>query len=78
MAYGEEAKGPVAALMTEGNPSGNGAAHRVAAETGEKPEESAISELHGLLANISVALVVAHIFGVALASFGIAKISFSR
>jgi cytochrome b len=68
MAYGEEGKGPVAALMTEGDPSGNGAAHR-AAETRGKPEESAISDLHGLLANISVALVVAHIFGVALANF---------
>ena len=30
--------------------------------------ESTIGELHGLIANITVALVVAHIFGVAVAS----------
>ena len=31
--------------------------------------ESTIGQLHGLMANITVALVVAHIFGVAVASF---------
>ena len=37
-------------------------------ETRRKPTESTIGELHGLMANITVALVVAHIFGVAVAS----------
>jgi len=36
---------------------------------GGEQTESATGELHGLLANITVGLVVAHIFGVAVASF---------
>ena len=70
MAYGEEGKGPLAAVMSdEVNPSSTGAGHSGAAKTGGEPEESAIGDLHGLLANITVALVVAHLFGVAVASF---------
>jgi cytochrome b len=38
-------------------------------ERGGERTESTIGELHGLLANITVALVVLHILGVALASF---------
>jgi cytochrome b len=39
------------------------------AETRGEQTESAIREVHGLIANITLALVVAHIFGVAVASF---------
>jgi cytochrome b len=47
----------------------NQVGHRAIAETRGEQTESTISELHGLIANITVALVVAHIFGVAVASF---------
>ena len=70
IAYGEEGKGPLAAvLVTDANANGNEAEHRATAKTGREEAESTIGELHGLLANITVALVVAHIFGVAVASF---------
>jgi cytochrome b len=70
MAYGEQGKGPLAAVVvTDANANGNEAEHRALAKTGGEQTESAIGELHGLLANITVALVVAHIFGVAVASF---------
>src|SRR5690349_13015304 len=69
IAYGEEGKGPLAAvLVTDANANGNEAEHRATAKTGREEAESTIGELHGLLANITVALVVAHIFGVAVAS----------
>ena len=48
---------------------GNGAEHPVQPEAKGERTESVISEVHDLLANITVALVVAHILGVALASF---------
>ena len=69
IAYGEEGKAPLAAvLVTDANASSNEAEHRTLAKTGGEEAESTIGELHGLLANITVALVVAHIFGVAVAS----------
>jgi cytochrome b len=69
IAYGEEGKGPLAAVMvTDANASGNEAGHRALAEKREEETESTIGELHGLMANITVALVAAHIFGVAVAS----------
>jgi cytochrome b len=69
IAYGEEGKGPLAAvLVTDVNASSNEAEHRTLAKTGGEEAESTIGELHGLLANITVALVLAHIFGVAVAS----------
>jgi cytochrome b len=52
VAYGEEGKGPLAAVLV----------------SDAKVTESAIGELHSLLANVTVARVVAHIFGVAVAS----------
>jgi cytochrome b len=68
IAYGEEGKGPLAAvLVTDANANGD-AEHRALAKTGGEQSESTIGELHGLLANITLALVVAHIFGVAVAS----------
>jgi cytochrome b len=69
MAYGEEGKGPMAAVMvSDANANGSEAEHRALAKTGGERAESTIGELHGLLTNITVALVVAHIFGVAVAS----------
>jgi cytochrome b len=69
IAYGEEGKGPLAAVMvTDANANGNEAGHRALAEKRGEEAESTIGELHGLMANITVALVAAHIFGVAAAS----------
>lgn len=69
VAYGEEGKGPLAAVLVTGaNVNGNEAEHRAPAKTGREESGSTIGEMHGLLANITVALVVAHIFGVAVAS----------
>ena len=69
MAYGEQGKGPLAAVLVTGaNANSNEAGQRALAKTGEEKSESTIGELHGLMANITVALVVAHIFGVAVAS----------
>ena len=69
IAYGEEGKGPLAAvLVTDANANGNEAEHRALAKTGGEQSESTIGELHGVLAIITVALVVEHIFGVAVAS----------
>ena len=49
-------------MVTGANANGNEAEHRALAKTGGEQTESAIGELHGLLANITVALVVAHFF----------------
>jgi cytochrome b len=70
IAYGEESKGPLAAVMViDAKANANEAGHRAPAESRGEQTESAIGELHGLLANITVALVAAHIFGVVVASF---------
>ena len=68
VAYGEEGKGPLAVVLTNANANGNEAEHRALAKAGGEQSESTIGELHGLFANFTVALVVAHIFGVAVAS----------
>jgi cytochrome b len=69
MAYGEQGKGPLAAvLVTDAKANGHEAGHRAVAERQGEETQSAIGELHDLLANVTVALVVAHIFGVAVAS----------
>jgi cytochrome b len=63
IAYGEQGKGPLAAaLVTDVNTNTNEAGHP------GRPE-NAIGELHALLADITAALVIAHILGVAVASF---------
>jgi cytochrome b len=70
IAYGEEGKGPLAAIMvTDANANGIEAGHRALAERRGGETESTIGELHGLMANITMALVAAHIFGVVVASF---------
>ena len=76
MAYGEHGKGPLAAnppaiasqayanpAFAEENEGTGGAAER------SKGEESFVGELHGALANITLALVVLHILGVGIASY---------
>ena len=69
MAYGEEGKGPLAAVMvSDANANGNEAGHRALAEKRGEQGESTIGELHGLMASITMAFVVAHIFGVVVAS----------
>ena len=68
LAYGEQGKGPLAASsVTDAIANGNEAENRGRAEGGKRTE-SAIGDLHGVLANITLALVVLHILGVALAS----------
>ena len=70
VAYGEEGKGPLAAvLVSDAKANGKEARHGAVAERRGEETESVIGELHSLFANITVALVVAHIFGVAVASF---------
>lgn len=69
MSYGEQGKGPLAAvLVTDANANGDEVGHRALAETRGEQTESVIGELHGLIANITVVLVAAHLFGVAVAS----------
>ena len=69
IAYGEEGKGPLAVVMvTDANANGNEAGRRALAERRGEKTESTVGELHGLMANITVALVAAHIFGVVVAS----------
>src|SRR5271156_4466736 len=69
IAYGERGKGPLAAAsVTDANANGNEAERRARPEGGGERTESAIGDLHGALANISLALVVLHILGVGLAS----------
>jgi len=68
IAYEAQGKRPLAAaLVTDANANGN-AEHRVRPEGGRERTESAIGDLHGVLANITLALVVLHIIGVGLAS----------
>jgi cytochrome b len=70
LVYAEQGKRPLeAVLVTDTNANGKEAWHRALAETQREQTESAIGELHGLIANVTLALVVAHIFRVAVASF---------
>jgi cytochrome b len=70
VAYGEKGKGPLGAA----SPSFVAAAyaddesHKSAGEREKNGEESAVAELHDLLANITLGLIVLHILGVGLAS----------
>ncbi|HET8997129.1 MAG TPA: hypothetical protein VFN42_10730, partial [Acetobacteraceae bacterium] len=43
--------------------------HQATRMTDGNDKESAVAELHGTLANITLALVIAHVLGVGLASF---------
>ena len=69
IAYGEQGKGPLAvSSVAEANANGNEAEHRIRPEGGGERTESAIGDLHGEVANITLGLVVLHILGVGLAS----------
>jgi len=69
VAYGERGKGPLAAdgaiivVHAEENEAGGGEAE------GVEGKKSIVGELHGALANITLALVVLHVLGVGLASY---------
>jgi cytochrome b len=72
MAYGEQGKGPLAGNGTMAVGSARADTNQAEHDTrrgGGQNAESTIGELHNLLANITVALVIAHILGVAVASF---------
>jgi cytochrome b len=70
IAYGEEGKGPLAVVMVaDASANSNEAGHRALAKKRGGETESTVRELHDLLANITVALIAAHIFGVLVASF---------
>ena len=67
IAYGEQGKGPLAdrsSLLIVAHSNGNEAEHAA------RPEGTAsvVGELHGVLANITLGLIVLHIVGVGLAS----------
>ncbi len=69
ISYGEQGKGPLAAApVTDVNTNSSQAGHRARPEAGGEQAESVIAEWHDLLADITVALVIAHILGVAAAS----------
>jgi cytochrome b len=72
IAYGEPGRGPVAAegavVTTVAQAGENESAGRGEAE-GAKGGKSVVGEVHGVLANITLALVVLHVLGVGLASY---------
>jgi len=71
MAYGEAGKGPLAANVTWTTTAVYAAENEDEHARGEgrgEEEESAVGELHGALANITLGLIVLHILGVGLAS----------
>jgi len=72
VAYGERGKGPLAAegavVTTVAQAGGNETAGGGEVE-GAKGGKSIIGEVHGALANITLALVVLHLLGVGLASY---------
>ena len=71
VAYGERGKGPLAAdgaaiatvAQAEEKEGGGGKAERA------EGKRSIVSEVHGALANITLALVILHVLGVGLASY---------
>jgi cytochrome b len=71
IAYGEQGNGPLAqigtVLVRPAEADREDAEHSRPGRAGEGPE-TVMRELHDLLANITLGLVVLHIFGVALAS----------
>jgi cytochrome b len=78
MAYGEKGKGPLAgetstiAMLASANPAyaeENTSSVGVAERERPEGEESFVGELHGALANITLALVLLHVLGVGVASY---------
>ena len=82
MAYGEHGKGPLGgeppaiASQAYANPA-LAEENEGTASVSEK-EGSFVGELHGALANITLALVILHALGVGVASFAIAKTSWRQ
>jgi cytochrome b len=69
VAYGEQGKAPLAAAMVTGVDTNRPEAeYHSRGSASREQTESVVGELHNLLANITLALVIAHIFGVAVAS----------
>jgi cytochrome b len=71
MAYGESGKGPLAGSVSLSAPTVRAGAgnEEFAPPRGKtEGEKSAVGELHRLLANIALGLVVLHVLGVGLAS----------
>jgi cytochrome b len=70
IAYGERGRGPLASLGATAPAGAYRRGSNVEDETIGRTEEkeSAVGELHATLANITLALVVLHVLGVALAS----------
>jgi cytochrome b len=71
MAQGEQGKGPLGgvALATGADVNDSKARSATRAERQGEGVENAMGELHGVLANITLALVALHLLGVAVASF---------
>jgi cytochrome b len=72
IAYGEQGKGPLAgggaAVVTAAYADEDQVSGRCALENRRNGGEGALGELHGTLANITLALVILHVLGVGLAS----------
>ena len=72
VAYGDQGKGPLAydapALVTQAYADPDQDERRSHPDRRPKGAESAIGELHGTLANLTLALVVLHVLGIVLAS----------
>jgi len=68
VAYGDLGMGPFAGGAVTTRAYANGDENGGAAKREAEEKESALGELHGTLANITLALVILHILGVGLAS----------
>ena len=70
--YGEEGKGPLAGVVStfvtssHAGEEGNGTS--ASSQSEPKREEGGLAELHGVLANVTLALVALHILGVGISS----------
>ena len=73
VAYGERGKGPLAAdgavVATTVHAEENQARGGVVETEGSEGKKTGVGELHGALANITLALVILHVLGVAVASY---------
>ena len=69
VAYGERGKGPLAADLAVVHAEESEARGGAVEAQGSKGEKSVVGELHGVLANVTLALVILHILGVGVASY---------
>ncbi len=68
VAYGERGKGPLAADGAMIVTAAHGEENEGDVDEGAEGRESIVGEVHGALANVTLALVVLHVLGVGLAS----------